>query len=584
MDQTDNFKQKFDILKLKYFHKSNKLKRSFPPETAKSSHTFDFFTKQSSIHGFQFLSKRRNSSFSRIFWGLSLIISLIGLIYNAKRLYIKLNILPDIGITVKQELSRHVPFPAITMCLPVFAKNRLANYTHFMNEYYRNGKKNVFNLTEMDKQFLAVNTIRCSEDDLDPILECCKDANISNIVHLMDKSYLTIDETFSNCDLRLEEKDCNLIIKRILTDRGFCFTTNFQRFNTIFKNEVLSEDFKIYMKRPPSEALNKLGDDVHWTLDGGYKNVSSNFVTPLRLVKENDHTFIMFSKLEDMYNICFQKNIHIRIHMPNEIPTLFHRGFLQEYTHAQRVLITAKVIKAHPSLRSYSPHARRCYFTNERELQFFKIYTKYHCYLECLTNFLLEKCGCVAFYMPRNSSTKICNLMEKNCVQKYVYQWPNHEDLVEGTTPCLCYPTCNDIEYSAIESDSEYRATSHANHIKNYTSLLHYSYFYVNFNDHEVQIHETYVAYKVQNFIADLGGLLGLFLGCSLLSMIEVLYFIFMALKHRYCKRNVGDEITINAVSSTNQNIFNKLDKIGNNIYIIRSPLFKRDRQSFLEA
>jgi amiloride-sensitive sodium channel len=394
--------------------------------------------------------------------------SLIGLIYNAKRLYIKLNVLPDIAITVKDGLSRNVPFPAITMCLPVFAKNGLSNYTYYMDEYYKYGEKNVLNMTEDEKKYLVANTIRCNEDSLDPIFDCCKDANISNIVQLMNESYLTIDEAFIGCHLRLKSNNCNDMVKRILTDRGFCFTTNLQRFNTIYRGEALSDDYKIHVKRPTNETM-YLDNNVHWTLDGGYKNISSNFVTPLRLVKQNDHLFRFFSKLEDIYNICNQKNIYIRIHMPNEIPTLFHRGFLLEHTHAQRIMINARVIKAHPSLKSYAPHARGCYFFDEYPLQFFKIYTKYHCYLECLTNYVLEKCGCVAFYMPRNSSTQVCHLKDKMCVQKNVYQWPNHEDLDEGTTPCLCYPTCNDIEYTAIESDTDYRVM-HANIVRNYSN------------------------------------------------------------------------------------------------------------------
>lgn len=37
---------------------------------------------------------------------------------------------------------------------------------------------------------------------------------------------------------------------------------------------------------------------------------------------------------------------------------------------------------------------------------------------------------------------------------------------------------------------------------------------------------EHYVAYKLQNFISDIGGLLGLFMGCSVISIVEVFYLI----------------------------------------------------------
>lgn len=37
---------------------------------------------------------------------------------------------------------------------------------------------------------------------------------------------------------------------------------------------------------------------------------------------------------------------------------------------------------------------------------------------------------------------------------------------------------------------------------------------------------EKFVGYKIQNFIADIGGLLGLFMGCSLISIVEIFYFV----------------------------------------------------------
>jgi hypothetical protein len=43
---------------------------------------------------------------------------------------------------------------------------------------------------------------------------------------------------------------------------------------------------------------------------------------------------------------------------------------------------------------------RQCYFSRERELKFFKIYTKANCELECLANLTLRYCNCSLFYTP----------------------------------------------------------------------------------------------------------------------------------------------------------------------------------------
>lgn len=44
------------------------------------------------------------------------------------------------------------------------------------------------------------------------------------------------------------------------------------------------------------------------------------------------------------------------------------------------------------------------------------------------------------------------------------------------------------------------------------------------FLSHVVQEQENYVAYTLQNFISDCGGLIGLFLGFSLLTFVEKIY------------------------------------------------------------
>lgn len=42
------------------------------------------------------------------------------------------------------------------------------------------------------------------------------------------------------------------------------------------------------------------------------------------------------------------------------------------------------------------------------------------------------------------------------------------------------------------------------------------------FEDFLFQQQQYYVAYKLQNLVADFGGLLGLFIGCSLITIVEI--------------------------------------------------------------
>lgn len=74
----------------------------------------------------------------------------------------------------------------------------------------------------------------------------------------------------------------------------------------------------------------------------------------------------------------------------------FHMG-LDEIL---QIRIKPKVITVSEELKTYKPKDRQCYFSDERKLEIFKVYTQQNCLEECLGNYTLEICGCVAFYMP----------------------------------------------------------------------------------------------------------------------------------------------------------------------------------------
>lgn len=67
------------------------------------------------------------------------------------------------------------------------------------------------------------------------------------------------------------------------------------------------------------------------------------------------------------------------------------------------VAIEPDMMTTSEGLRDYDSYYRQCYFANERQLKYFKIYTQRNCEVECLTNYTLKRCGCVSYHMPRES-------------------------------------------------------------------------------------------------------------------------------------------------------------------------------------
>jgi hypothetical protein len=126
---------------------------------------------------------------------------------------------------------------------------------------------------------------------------------------------------------------------------------------------------------------------------------------------------------------------------------------------------------------------RQCYFAGERQLKFFKIYTKSNCELECMTNLTLRYCNCSAFYMPRKSigfifkyqliifylsgskETPICKYDQHlNCpgyAQTMISKFSQlnficDTSLIDKEIDCNCLSSCDEIFYKVyyvIQSD-----------------------------------------------------------------------------------------------------------------------------------
>lgn len=224
---------------------------------------------------------------------------------------------------------------------------------------------------------------------------------------------------------------------------------------------------------------------------------------PARAVRQN--TIIFRLKLNDseISNFCDFKEFQFSIHKPNEMPSPFHKFHSIEMNRQKRLKLTAVVYEKDDSLRSFSPERRGCYFEGERQLKFFRAYTKANCDWECVTNYTLSMCGCVKFSMPRDSMTRVCGWMKLKCLIDTMEQWPNYVKTNKTEKPCNCLEPCVDIIYDfSIESDAQ---------LIKYMSVNMKAFGWMKFFDHSAEVRESVLTYNLQNFIADIGGLLGLF-------------------------------------------------------------------------
>lgn len=95
--------------------------------------TFKSFLGESSIHGIKFIADKRNNKFTRIFWTVSFLMSIAGFFFYVNGVYLKWSKNPDISLKIKWKSIREIPFPAVTICLPLFAKSNSIKLSSFVD-------------------------------------------------------------------------------------------------------------------------------------------------------------------------------------------------------------------------------------------------------------------------------------------------------------------------------------------------------------------------------------------------------------------------------------------------------------------
>jgi amiloride-sensitive sodium channel len=225
-----------------------------------------------------------------------------------------------------------------------------------------------------------------------------------------------------------------------------------QNHHELFNEDAISSDFDIFKK------TNHIGAHLgtHWSLFRSYEiEKNQTLFFPVRALKGNIITLYAYLNETDSANVCqgTGKVFPIILHMPNETPTPFHEEIYLKYHRRKTITVVVKTYKSTEDLRKFSPEKRACYFENERQLKFYKSYTKSHCDFECMTNYTLKECGCVKFSMPRSEETPVCDIDRGDCYYNAMLQWPKDEE--NSHRPCNCLDTCSILKYSVLyEKDS----------------------------------------------------------------------------------------------------------------------------------
>uniref|UniRef100_A0A336MC11 CSON014572 protein n=1 Tax=Culicoides sonorensis TaxID=179676 RepID=A0A336MC11_CULSO len=177
--------------------------------------------------------------------------------------------------------------------------------------------------------------------------------------------------------------------------------------------------------------------------------------------------------------------------------------------------------------------------------------------MECEASITEAECGCRALHMPKlNEDVRICDQRDSECYERIKFQT---EYFGDESLLCECLPACYEIGYETELSSAPVRNLfmfffillsndmvpdeQRRLYVRNNTAILHvylkdtsFRSFtkteFIGFTEFlckkffTIEIWHVFIIICV--FKANTGGLLGLFLGFSVLSVMEIIYFVSM--------------------------------------------------------
>ncbi|EDW63366.1 pickpocket protein 11 [Drosophila virilis] len=236
-------------------------------------------------------------------------------------------------------------------------------------------------------------------------------------------------------------------------------------------------------------------------------------------------TLRLASQLEDYASSRHAAaGFQLLIHEPHTvIHAATQRVLVPRGTEAQLMLKPYSTY-ATPYIGGLAPSKRGCYLSHERPLFYYSVYSQDNCLAECHSERMLQICGCVHPHMPRRWQWPLCKLEQFACLQEEVNSWDHMQSV------CNCLPSCQFYRYE-VHSDV---ATLDAS----YPMPQANDGFFKNFNgSDEVLLRIYFDSFSAErlrldvyenwlNFIGTFGGITGLFMGCSFVSVFELIFFV----------------------------------------------------------
>ncbi|KAL0131219.1 hypothetical protein PUN28_002644 [Cardiocondyla obscurior] len=484
------------------------------------------YCSYSTLHGLRYVGDSGLSIIERIFWMISFTTALAVAIYYICFLYQKWMGAPIIISLSPDPISlNEFPFPSVTVC----------------------------NMNKMKKT--EAKRIERGSDNLDKLLMediCNSESNVTYEEHAVNwdrmlRFMINVSQPCTDmlhyCLWHGNQTECDRIFNPTMTDEGICCNFNSVTKKHLFYNAREWPDLNITY---PSES-------VDWNAEKGYDASMPADVIPWRPYGAGliyGLTLVLDVDIDEYYcSSTVGAGFKMLLHNPVETPKIADFSFVITPGEESRVIIRPRISSANPAIISIPLKKRKCFFTTERKLRYYRTYTQRNCILECEANFTQQLCDCVQYYMPKSSNTPICGKRDEQCAKRarrameiklYDEDLTNPLNVTEIPS-CNCWPGCFEINYRIELSQNKLTPNFQINKQYMKKDMIYFTenmaVVHLFFVDSQFTKYVKNELFGFIELLSSTGGLLSLFMGFSFLSFMEILYFSTMRLWCRLYNR-----------------------------------------------
>uniref|UniRef100_A0A182VZA7 Pickpocket n=1 Tax=Anopheles minimus TaxID=112268 RepID=A0A182VZA7_9DIPT len=471
------------------------------------------------IHGLKYIGTVSLTLCERAYFFLTFLVVTACSVYFISKVYIKWQSSPIIiGLNPIATHIKNIPFPAVTICNMNQVRKEAAERIeeHTLEQTVLQSICSIdgdFNVTQYEGKWTAVKKLLLSATQpCSGMLKACRYAK--------------------------QTEKCSEIFQSVFTDEGLCCTFNTLDTVYMFRNATAPNIF-------PEEVSSGSGRfrPILWTPEKGYEEQPSNSTYP-RVIAGTGVTMglaiVLDANVSDYFcSSTSSTGFKIIFHSPTETPKITDYAQYIPVGSENRVIITPKINDAADQIRKVAQTQRQCVFASEANLSYYSVYSRNNCELECEAKLILENCGCVLYYLPKlYEDTKICSRANARCYE----QIRSSIAFTANTSlSCTCLPGCFEISYIPDVTTAELQVGKFGIRETLLDNVKDEQYARNNLALIYIFVKDTYYRSFTKgelvgftDFLSNVGGLLGLFLGFSIISLIEVIYY--MTLRP-YCAR-----------------------------------------------